>query len=38
MTVLDMGLIVVAIGAVYAILLAWYICREDKKTKWKDEE
>lgn len=40
MTVLDLGLIAVAIGTVYAILLAWYICHEDKtkKTKWRDEK
>ena len=40
MTVLELGLIAVAIGAVYAILLAWYICHEakPKKTKWRDEK
>jgi O-antigen/teichoic acid export membrane protein len=40
MTVIEMGLIALAIGAVYALCLAWYICREDKtkKTKWRDEK
>lgn len=38
MTVLELGLIAVAIGAVYAGFLLWYIMHEDKPKKTKEVE